>query len=1324
MKENLKAFGNKKNDDYVVDLKLINDKQVGGNCDYKLYLPDKNTDYIQKEVFMKKIPYEYTMLQDILKRIPQGEVFVDIGANIGNHTLFIAANKIKVYAFEANKALCEIIQESVSINHFEDLVKIYNYGLSDKDEKASFVDMDFSNLGGNSLTLGQGDIECKRLDDFEIREKIASIKIDVEGMETKVLIGAKKTIEKNRPLIYIEAINQNAYLEIDELMQELGYIYFQTFNVTPTHLYFPEEKLNEKQILRNILAKNTFESYRMTQNLNYHKRSIALINNSVITLLKDQLACVQKNLEKAMKEKLSLEMKLSLEQQKTKREEERVQAVQNTLSFMWGNRLVKAKNLKNILSLPYGFYQDYKKFKQKVSLQIQQMQAILPKYRKDIHLPSTLKIFDKDIEDIKKVKIACIMDEFTYSCFKVECELKQLSPSSFKQEIQSFKPDFVFIESAWEGLEKLWTQKISNFSQELENLLIYCKALGIPTIFWNKEDPVHFEQFLPLAQNVDFVFTTDLDCVGEYKYYVGHTNVYCLPFAVQPEFHNPIEEYDRIDGFNFAGSYYLRYPVRQRDFKTLVDAVKNLKPVSIYDRNYDNPHPHYKFPQEYKDMVLGKLPFEQINKAYKGYKFGITLNTIKQSQTMFARRAFELLASNTLTISNYSKALRNFFGDLIISSDDEEEISRRLQAVISDELYYKKFRLLGLRKVMLENTYTQRLNYILSIVFSRVKKEEEPSVYFYAELHSLQDYEYILEVFSKQSVQNKFLVLLKNFEESIEGSLENIIIKENALECVSYLSKVKNGFLGILSPQDYYTKNYGLDLILARKYSKAHAIGKSSFYEFKDKEMILHSGSEYRYCEELDITSSIIHFESLDEKMLTAFILDRNFKYSLESMLGLDCFGYCKNARFAPEELLQRYIEDIKLADLGLCFEKDIVSISPKLPAVHKTLNSNIEIFKFSSDQFYDLMPKSINSKIKIQRSEGACEFISKQNKEEYKYVFSESFLRDDLNLVNNSQCILEGNFNTEDVKLVFEFQNENKEKISHSMGNLNQIITLAIPPESVYVKFGLRIQGPGALVCKSLIIDSVSKEPFLTLEKSKALILTKQYPSYDDIYKYGFLHSRVKAYRKSNVLVDIFQISNQEKYLCREFEDIDVVRGSSELLEENLRSGKYKYILVHLIDQNMWKVLEKFINKIKIIVWVHGAEIQVWQRREFNFENMSSQEIQRQKRLSDQRKAFWTKLINAKHKNLHFVFVSEHFKNESLGDLNLSLEPSQYSIIHNPIDTKLFSYQPKDKEQRKKILSIRPFSSKKYANDLSIKAILELSKKDFFKDLSFKIIG
>src|SRR5690606_34021892 len=178
----------------------------------------------------------------------------------------------------------------------------------------------------------------------------------------------------------------------------------------------------------------------------------------------------------------------------------------------------------------------------------------------------------------------------------------------------------------------------SQNSTEVMNLIKFCKLNGIKTMFWNKEDPVHFGSFVDVATQVDVVFTTDIDCIGRYKAHVGHDRVYLMPFAAQPKTHNPIEKYERKDAFNFAGSFYLKYPERQRDFVNLTDVATKFRALEIYDRNFNNPHPHYTFPEQYQQYILGRLEPHEIDKAYKGYVYGINMNTIKQSQSMFARR--------------------------------------------------------------------------------------------------------------------------------------------------------------------------------------------------------------------------------------------------------------------------------------------------------------------------------------------------------------------------------------------------------------------------------------------------------------------------------------------------------------------------------------------------------------------------------------------------------------------------------------------------------------------------------------------------------------
>jgi glycosyltransferase involved in cell wall biosynthesis len=163
---------------------------------------------------------------------------------------------------------------------------------------------------------------------------------------------------------------------------------------------------------------------------------------------------------------------------------------------------------------------------------------------------------------------------------------------------------------------------------------------------------------------------------------------------------------------------------------------------------------------------------------------------------------------------------------------------------------------------------------------------------------------------------------------------------------------------------------------------------------------------------------------------------------------------------------------------------------------------------------------------------------------------------------------------------------------------------------------------------------------------------------------------------------------------------------------------------MAHLMDRSMWEVFQRHLDRVMLTVWVHGAEIQVWQRREFEFERMDAKEVARQKALSDRRREFWRAVLLEPHPNLQLVFVSQHFAEEVAADLDIDLSRLSYRIVHNFIDPRQFPYREKSPEMRKRVLSIRPFASRKYANDLSIQAILRLSRESWFGELDFCIVG
>lgn len=930
---------------------------------------------------------------------------------------------------------------------------------------------------------------------------------------------------------------------------------------------------------------------------------------------------------------------------------------------------------------------------------------------------------------LRTLRVAAIMDEFTYSSYKVECNLIQLTPQSWAQELEGFQPELLFIESAWRGKDELWGSKVGHASQELRGIVEWCRQRSIPTVFWNKEDPVHFETFLSTAKLFDHVFTTDLDCIHRYKGALGHDRVYLLPFAAQPAVNNPIETYDRKDAFCFAGAYYVKYPDRTRDLNDFLSHLPEFRPVEIFDRNHGKHDPNYAFPEDYKPYIVGTLPYDQIDKAYKGYRYAINLNSVKQSQTMFARRVFELMASNTLTVSNFSRGTRVLFEDLVVTTDSGKEAVRRLSGLASDETRARKVRLAALRKVMGEHTYQDRLCYVATKALGGANVLAKlPKVLVVSYVNSAECVQRLMAHYRTQNYENKRLLLVVpgGFESGLLGGGDSDveIMSGPAVANLTWSDLAHPGeWLAPMIAEDYYGKNYLTDLVLATRYAPGPVIGKEGHYVWsadtspwlKDRNLT------YKRVPLVHARSALIHSQLLAATPVRDWIVKlHTAKLEHPNALSIDEFNYCRNAGLAGlSEQDRAEIDDLDGLSTGIGLEELLRRAERIQPLVAVDNGPAISAAELRA-MFGKRPPRS---PVQMAMVDGCLRVESTLADGTHEYVYANRDIDvSALNLKANSlQCYLDASPGL-NLQIVWLFLDAKGHKLGHvvKVGNRNHQIE--IPPSTTKLRLGLRAYGPGVSDVKLLQLTHRSLDPAELITHAEHLLLTNHYPSYDDLYRNGFVHSRVAAYREHGVSVDIFRLRTGQPTSYHEYQNIDVITGSPETLNRKLSTGQYKTVLVHFLDPSMWEILRHHIDRVRVLVWVHGAEIQPWHRRDYNYD--SEKERDTAKIQSDQRMAFWRQILQPVPRNLKLVFVSRYFAEEVMEDLGFRLPDESYTIIHNPIDTDLFGYQQKPIEQRKRILSIRPYASRKYANDLSVSAIIELSKMPFFKDLEFRIIG
>ncbi len=211
----------KKNKNNVFEV-YINNKD-------KVYfeLPIKR-DLISCNIIVNKMFYEYDYLLTIGNLLKQPTCILDVGANIGNHTLFFSKfwGEVKVYSFEPSSVIFKMLQRNIQLNNLES-TNCFNIAVGNKmgSGRISYNGQLENNLGATKVDYEDaGEIQFITLDTFTLEHNLNAIdlvKIDVEGFELKVLKGMEQIIKEYNPYIWIEVLENNKK-EAMELFIELN----------------------------------------------------------------------------------------------------------------------------------------------------------------------------------------------------------------------------------------------------------------------------------------------------------------------------------------------------------------------------------------------------------------------------------------------------------------------------------------------------------------------------------------------------------------------------------------------------------------------------------------------------------------------------------------------------------------------------------------------------------------------------------------------------------------------------------------------------------------------------------------------------------------------------------------------------------------------------------------------------------------------------------------------------------------------------------------------------------------------------------------------
>lgn len=218
---------------HTLDLGGFNELRFGRDG---LYLYNKNDRYVgaSLKIYGEYAHAEAVMLQHLIT--PESTV-IEIGANLGSHTVGLARRAKVVHAFEPQRLMFQLLCANLALNQAANAFA-YQCGIGARECELNVPLLDptaTANFGGQSLTLEKESpdaryerVAVRPLDHMDLGAPTL-IKIDVEGMELDVIKGAVNTIGAFRPTLYMENDRREKSAELCDAMWSLGYALYWHF---------------------------------------------------------------------------------------------------------------------------------------------------------------------------------------------------------------------------------------------------------------------------------------------------------------------------------------------------------------------------------------------------------------------------------------------------------------------------------------------------------------------------------------------------------------------------------------------------------------------------------------------------------------------------------------------------------------------------------------------------------------------------------------------------------------------------------------------------------------------------------------------------------------------------------------------------------------------------------------------------------------------------------------------------------------------------------------------------------------------------------------
>ncbi len=208
-------------------------------------------DHLNSFITRNQSFYELDVLMKCRERYLPGTAIIDVGANIGNHSVFYAAILgATVYAFEPDQRSYDLLELNIVANDLEGKIVTECCGIGAQDGIGS-LHAGTPHSGTARVTFGDGDLPVRSLGSLASADPISIVKIDVEGTESAVLQGSAALIEAWQPDFIVEVEHPHELPPVLDIMLRFGYTPLGRYAATPTYLF---TAIDQASRIRRLLS--------------------------------------------------------------------------------------------------------------------------------------------------------------------------------------------------------------------------------------------------------------------------------------------------------------------------------------------------------------------------------------------------------------------------------------------------------------------------------------------------------------------------------------------------------------------------------------------------------------------------------------------------------------------------------------------------------------------------------------------------------------------------------------------------------------------------------------------------------------------------------------------------------------------------------------------------------------------------------------------------------------------------------------------------------------------------------------------------------------